>query len=314
MSDKRVEFRHLLEQVDFFCEHVLALQDLRKFETITVGNNGSILDPDTFPPSALFYLMARSRILCPTVRRLSLITRPEYATDTILGCLMEEALTYQRDEALGQGRSLNIEITVGLEALSPKATEEINKGFGRAEIEVLLERLQRWNNFSKTKSERRMPPELSFRGYFLLKPYPLSEDEAVQDVIDGMRFLTELQAKYEVKTVMHLNPVYVAAGTKLEEHYKLGEYFPPKPDLIGRVLLEVQSLWEGTNKKKIPRLCLGLSDEGMSVPGGSFVPPLDQQADALWGALRDFNADDSDRKRDAFGAVKSAMSAHGTAI
>jgi uncharacterized Fe-S cluster-containing MiaB family protein len=306
MSDKRVEFRHLLSQVNFFCEQVLALQDFRRFETLTVGNNGSILDSHTFPPSVLFYLMARSRLLCPHLRRLSLITRPEYVTDAILGCLMEEVSTYSGNNGPGESRSLDIEITVGLEALSPKANEEVRKGFGQAEIEDLLARLQRWNKMSQI-ADGKTSPKLSFRAYFLLKPYPLSDDEAVEDVIDGMRFLAKLQSAYEVKTAMHLNPVYVAAGTKLETHYNHGEYLPPKPELIGRTLLEIRALWEKMNPTKVPGICLGLSDEGMALPRGSFVPSPTLQAHTLWQALREFNAFDSDRKLEAFALVESAM-------
>ena len=316
MSSKRVEFRHLIDQIDWFCEHVLIPESFREFETVTVGNNGSILDPDTFPPSALFYLMARARALCPKLKRFSFITRPEYVTESILGCLMEEALTYV-DRPASEGPSLDIEITVGVEAISPKATKPMKKGFGKKEVEALGATLARWNETARSPhkedhrfAKRVSPPEFSLRGYFLLKPYPLDDEEAVGDVVAGFDFLSALRRKSGVRTTLHLNPTYVAKGTEVAVAVARGEdYSPPSVDVIARSLLAIRDfpLQTGLSQASI---CLGLSDEGMAEEGKSFVPPAELQAEgSLWQALSAFNADTSDNKHDGFARIDAAMTA-----
>jgi uncharacterized Fe-S cluster-containing MiaB family protein len=307
MSDTRVQFRHLIEQVDFFCERVLAPHDLRKLETITVGNNGSILDPHTFPPSVLFYILARVRLLCPRLRRLSLITRPEYATDSILGCLVNEALTYYADGPPALQRSLSFEIAVALDAVSPTTKDAVANGIGRAEIEGLMERLRHWNNFSKTQTQRPEPPQFSFRGYVLLKGCPPIGPEAIRNVVEGMNSLAEMQRAFEIHTVMQLSMGALTDDMREETHPLNTESLLPTRDLIGSALLEVRRLWDGTNEKERPSLCLGLSDENKALPRGVFKPPPMGQTDSLSCALFNFNGDTSEGKREAFEAIEAAM-------
>ena len=331
MSSPKVRYWHLIQQIDYFCENVLKLQGALGFESITIGNNGSILDPDTFPPSALFYLLARSRISCSTVRRFSFITRPEYATDSILGSLMEEALTYGRGRPKGGERKvakdatdgfasepateepeeaersdLDLELTVGLETLSREAQKFIGKGFGNGELKGLTMSLGKWNDYSRSEAERASAPAFSLRAYYLLKPYPLEGDEAIRDVLDGIAFLGALEKETGIRTTMHLNPVYVAKHTELVKVWKEKRYRPPSLELIGETLLAIRELAQKSDAP-VPRLCLGLSDEGMAEPEGSFVPSGAEAEGDLWRALLRFNEDRDEGKLKAFEAVASAM-------
>ncbi|MCU0694141.1 MAG: hypothetical protein MUF54_22340, partial [Polyangiaceae bacterium] len=77
---------------------------------------------------------------------------------------------------------------------------------------------------------------------------------------------------------MHLNPTYVAHGTSLAEAFAHGMYRPPTLQDVARAALHARG-------KQIS-VYLGLFDEGLAVPTGSFLRPGDDQ---LRERLEEFN-------------------------
>jgi uncharacterized Fe-S cluster-containing MiaB family protein len=98
------------------------------------------------------------------------------------------------------------------------------------------------------------------------KPVPgMSDDEAVEDIRKAIDYLGRVSNRFKTKINMHLNPTYVATGTALETAFRAGHYNPPQLEDVARAALAAQS-----NNISI---FIGLSDEGLAVPGGSFLRP-----------------------------------------
>jgi uncharacterized Fe-S cluster-containing MiaB family protein len=77
---------------------------------------------------------------------------------------------------------------------------------------------------------------------------------------------------------MHLNPTYVAIGTALEQAFHKGGYTPPSLESLRQAVLTARD-------KKIS-VFVGLNDEGLAVPGGSFIREGDE---ALVKRFEQFN-------------------------
>ena len=115
--------------------------------------------------------------------------------------------------------------------------------------------------------------------YFMQEPVPgMSDEDAVQDIRDGIDFLSEIAGRYRMKINMHLNPTYVAFGTKLAESFRNGTFTPPTLSDVVKATTHVQG-------KRISIL-LGFYDEGLAVPGGSFIRKGDEE---LTRRLEHFN-------------------------
>ena len=69
--------------------------------------------------------------------------------------------------------------------------------------------------------------------------------------------------KYQIKINMHLNPTYVAKGTLLEDSFSKQQYHPPFLSDVAKAALHA--------KDKSVTVYVGLSDEGLAVPNGSFI-------------------------------------------
>jgi radical SAM enzyme (TIGR01210 family) len=297
MSSDRVQLSDILAQIDSFCEEVLTQPGSEHLRVLAAGNNGSILDPATFPPSALLYLIAKVRRQLPGIRKYSLITRPEWAPEHVLKYLRDEMLTW----GFPPEEPAEVEIAIGLEAINPKATKLINKGFTENKVTVLARLLQRIND--SVGKESKAAARFSLKAYFLLKPPGLTDEESVADLADGLGYLNSLSQDFGLHATMHLNPMYVAEGTPLVEDFNNGRYLPPDERFIARALLSVDAaLFSGPTS-----LCLGLSDEGLAVKDGSFAPTA---ATALWLALRAFNADRSLGKQSSLAAIRTAYASN----
>ena len=303
-SSDKVTFPDIIKQIDFFCE--TQLDELQRqlndeaIEVMTIGNNGSILDTNTFPLSALFYLLARLRLKLPHMKKLGLVTEPQYVTDKIMYCLMDEFISWTNDK----NREKNfeeIEIAVGLETVAEKSRKWINKRFGIKQIESLFNRMSLANSHDQNEEALALP-QFSFKAYILLKPVPLSNEEAIEDVKNCIKLVAELGETYGIKTITHINPMYVAKGSPIERAIKQGiiHFTPPDTTTIAKALLAAKPYWTDKN-----RFCLGLSDEGLAVEGGSFIPT---ETDPLWTALNSFNHQSGQNMETAFSNLEQLLS------
>lgn len=242
-----VDFRALMAQIDFVYSKPGIVQKFNDIRQIVVSNNGSVLDEATFSSTALIYFIAKTNMLVPNLSTLTIETRPEYVDIAELEFI---------SRAIREGRTpTNLEIAIGLEAYDNRIRNKIfRKGLALATIEQLAEKLARHS--------------LRLKCYFMQKPVSgITDEEALQDVRDAIDYLDKLASRFGIKVNIHLNPTYVAVGSALEEAFKNGEYEPPYLRDVARAVMHA--------KEKNISVCIGLNDEGLAVPGGSFVRDSD---------------------------------------
>ncbi len=248
MSQFHVPFSALMNQVD----HVFSREDVRavrdKIRKVIISNNGSILDQETFSSTALMYLLARININLTQLKILTIETRPEYVEFAELEFIAR---------ALSENSSRpNLEIAVGFEAFDDRIRNDIfDKGLSLETFEMMV--------------KEAAPFGYHFKIYFMQKPVPgISDGDAVTDIKSGIDYLSGLSRRYNIRFNMHLNPTYVASGTQLETRFRQGDYTPPTLTDVARAALHAET--------KPVSVFIGLSDENLAVPGGSFIRPGDE--------------------------------------
>ena len=243
-----IGFKDIMKQTNFVFMNLLSDRQKIDLNKIILSNNGSVLDEDTLSTTALLYFIAQMNINCPNIKVLTMESRPEYVD-------IEELETIHR--AIREGETpTDIEIAIGFEAFDEKIrNEHFGKGLTLDVFEKLVEKLA----YHKFK----------LKTYFMLKPVPdLSEENAIKDIKDGIHYLDSIAAQYNIDINMHLNPTYAAIGTPLAEAFAAGTFVPPTLESVKRAIKQA----EGTRIS----IFAGLSDEGLAVPGGSFLRPGDE--------------------------------------
>jgi len=245
-----------MKQIDSVFNNILDDVDKSEISKFIVSNNGSVLDEHTFSTSALIYLIAKINLECPNVKVVSLETRPEHVE-------VEELEVLCR--ALSEGNSPTaLELAIGVEAFDDRIRNEIfNKGLNLDKIDKLTQMMAEVNE----RFHLRYPgkkSKLMLKTYFMLKPIPqLSEEDAIQDIQNGIEYLSILSDKYSIDVNMHLNPTYVAKGTLLEKEFRNGSFSPPMLQSVRKAVLN--------GKDKGITIFVGTNDENLAVEGGSFV-------------------------------------------
>lgn len=243
-----VGFRSIVRQVDhlFRDPGVRARQaELRK---VIISNNGSVLDEVTFASLSLMYLVTQICLHWPGVRVLCLETRPEYVD--------WEEMEWLSRALHDKETPSEIELAVGFEAYDEHARNGVmQKGFHLPTFEAMVEKMARYG--------------FRLKCYLMQKPVPgMSDAEAIADIQAAIRYLDGVAAQARIPINVHLNPTYVASGTRLEEAFRAGEYVPPTLRDVAQAVLESEG--------RAVSVFVGLSDEGLTVEGGSFLRAGDE--------------------------------------
>lgn len=258
-SSSHIGYKHIINQVDWLFSNEDVVKRRLEIKKIIVSNNGSVLDETTFSSTALMYLIAKANMNLPKLRVFSIETRPEYVD-------LEELAFLER--ALKEGDTpTSLELAIGFEAFDEKIRNEIfMKGLSLEVFEGFVGKMSKYRN-------------MSLKCYFMQKPVPgMTDEEGVSDIVQAIVYLGGISERFGVSINMHLNPTYVAKGTKLERSFQDGLYRPP-------YLLDVARAVCSAADKKIS-IFVGLFDEGLAVPGGGFIREGD---DGLVAALTCFN-------------------------
>jgi radical SAM enzyme (TIGR01210 family) len=243
MSSRLIKFKALMNQIDGVFSDPEVVRKKDSIKKVIVSNNGSILDEDTYSSTALIYLLAQLNGNLPNLKILSIESRPEYVDLAELE-FMSRALAEHEPP-------VNLEIAIGLEAFDDRIRNDVfHKGLPLKALDSLMEKMA--------------PFGFRLKVYFMQKPVPgMTDAEAVTDVKNAIEYLSQSSDQHRVGVNMHLNPTYVAAGTMLEAAFRKGEYVPPK-------LIDVAAAARHARGKSVS-IFIGLSDEGLSVKGGSFL-------------------------------------------
>jgi len=242
-SAHHVGYRFLIAQVDSLFENPEIAERHNLIRKVILSNNGSVLDEETFSSTALMYFLARLNLHLPNLSALSLETRVEYVDLAELEFLRR---------ALEEGdTATELELAIGFEAFDERIRNKVfQKGLSLREFEGLVEKIQ--------------PYGYRLKCYVMQKPVPkMSDADAVTDIKRAIDYLSGLSDRYRVRINLHLNPTYVASGTFLADAFRKGAYTPPRLVDVARSALYARD--------KPLSAFIGLSDEGLAVPGGSFI-------------------------------------------
>ena len=248
VSQSHVPFTALMQQVDNLFSDPQVQKHFSEIRKVIISNNGSVLDEDTFSSTALMYLIAKLNWHVPNLAVVCMESRPEYVDLAELEFI---------SRALDEGQTpTSLEIAVGFEAFDDHVRNDIfDKGLTLTAFESLVAKLARYN--------------FSLKCYFMQKPVPgITDEQAVADIQKAIDYLSQVSNDLGTKINMHLNPTYVATGTALETAFKSGEFDPPKLEDVARAACAA--------KDKNISVFIGLSDEGLALPGGSFLKPANQ--------------------------------------
>lgn len=258
MSQHHIGYRPLMAQMDYLFEQPEVAARGPTLRKAIISNNGSVLDEHTFSSTALIYLIARLNLHLPQLAVLSLETRTEYVDTAELEFIAR---------ALAEGETpTRLELAIGFEAFDDRIRNAVfQKGLALERFETLCRAVAQHGFHLKC--------------YFMQKPVPgMSDEEAVQDIHRAIDYLCDKSREHGVWINLHLNPTYVAFGTVLERCFQRGEYSPPRLRDVARAALHAEG--------KPITVFLGLSDEGLSCPGGSFIRPGEEP---VLRALEAFN-------------------------
>ena len=270
-ASQPVHYKHQINQVYWLMKQPDVKERADRIRKVIISNNGSVLDEATFSSNVLMYLTLHINRYLPHVNRLSIETRPEYVDPCELEFLARALREWENDAQL--------EIAVGVEVFDDRIRNDVLlKGLQMPVLERLVERMN--------------PYAYRLKCYLMQKPVPgMTGDEAIADIHNAIDYLSGLAKRYDkVPINIHLNPTYVARGTILEHAFARGEYAPP-------TLLDTVKAALHAEGKPIS-IFVGLDDEGLAVPGGSFRRAGDE---ALAEALETFNT------RQDFNVLKEAL-------
>jgi radical SAM enzyme (TIGR01210 family) len=257
-SEEFVGPRDVMEQ----CRRVfeLELSDAEKEETreLVLSNNGSVLDTNSFPLASLLYCCVQASHHLSGLKRIVLETRVEFIT--------EEFLALLKDVLNQQPQNVQLELAVGVEIFNDHLRNTIyRKGLTAKRLRTLAYQLAKH--------------KVGLRTYFMYRPLPeMTVDEAQGDIRAAAIFLDGLASDLGLQVTFHLNPTFVAANTPLAEAFSQGKYVPVRLTEVVELVAELQ--------KTSLRVYVGLNDEGLAVPGGSFVGEGEEH---LLDRLRQFN-------------------------
>lgn len=258
---RHIDFGDIMDQThSIFTEpDVLARAD--DIQKVIVSNQGSVLDEETFPTSALIHFVAKCNKHLPNMRVLTLESRPEYVDDIELEILAR---------ALEEGKTLTtLEIAVGVEVFDNDIRNLVfGKGLRLKTLDELVERLAKHG--------------FRLKCYFMFKPVVdahMTREQAIQDIHEAIRYLSDLTDRIPGSTIsIHLNPTYAARGTPLATAFLEKKYTPPH-------LIDVVRAVRFGDDRGIP-IFIGMNDEDLAVEGGSFIRPGDED---LLPILHKFN-------------------------
>lgn len=251
-TTRQMELDHFGDQIDFIFRNRQVQAQASEIAKVILSNQGSMLDEDTFPNLALFHLFYKMARRLQNLKIVCLESRPEYVDDIELEMLRRILREVRQD--------IQLEIAIGYEAHDDHLRQEcLKKG--------LVLRGDRPNSLEHL-CQRMAEHGFLLKCYFMQKPWPgMTDEQAIEDVQGGIAFLDEMAKKYGVQVSMHLNPTFAAEGTMLADAFREGQFVPPRLVDVARATLFAREM-------QVP-IFLGLNDEGLAVPGGSFLREKD---------------------------------------
>ena len=231
-------------------------------DRLTLANEGSIFDADTFPPDSLSRIVQSISAL-PGLSRLVFETRLEFVDRSRLDELRQ----------LSGGKTLDI--LTGFETHTPRIRDRV---LGKREpLSAFLLGLDRVAEASACLT-----------AYVLFKPDPhMSDEDAIVEAEQSICFLEEHCRARDVPLTVRLNPMYAARGTQWEKDAEEAGYSAPR-------LSDVLALARKASARGVP-VYLGLTSEGLASEDKTFRSREDfsnalLKSSILWNRVRQADA------------------------
>jgi len=222
-------------QMDYVISACSAEQraSVRRF---SLYNSGSVLDRRTVPTDALWYILDQLKDF-PSLAEVCLDTRCEFVED------------WELDELKRRLHGRRLALAVGYETADERIRNEVlRKGLTEATFQGLCRQLA-------AKGVR-------LKAYVMVKPdAALSEREGIEEAVRTLEHLADTGRLLGLEVEAHLNPTYVARGSRLEAEFQVKHYVPPRL----WSLVDIVSRMEGCG---VP-IQIGLHTEGLEVQGGT---------------------------------------------
>ena len=227
-SDGLVPEDQLNSQIIHTLTHYADALDV--IDRVSISNEGSVLDSATLPLVVLCDLI-EAVSLYPSVRRVVLETRPEFATRQVLRHLTKVTLPSQ------------LELLVGFETLDDNLRN------------VVLGKRQSRDSLLETLDAMRETELTHITSYILIKPgYDQTDQDGVAEAKRTIQYLKDQTELRGIQLSVRLNPMYVALDTRWGQKAKKASYKPPR-------LTDVLTVAEWAQSVGVPSY-IGLSAEG----------------------------------------------------
>lgn len=235
----------IMKQVSTCLDYELTQLERASIREVMLSNNGSVFDPRAMPVAALLFACAAAVDRLPQLKRIVFETRAEF--------VKSETLQLLRETLDASGRAIEMEVAIGVELFDERLR---NKAYRKGLTDATL----------RTAIRHAAQAGSGLRCYFMYRPLPgMTPATAAEDIRKALGFLDEIASTSKSEITMHINPTYVASDTPLEEAFRRGEYEPVDLD-------EVEALLATLSGHRVT-LYVGLNDEGLAIPGGSFLKP-----------------------------------------
>jgi hypothetical protein len=246
-SIKPISSACILDQFEFVVNELK--HSIGVLNRITVSNEGSVLDTDTFPQDALITI-AQCTSELKAMRTIVLETRLEFVSTD-----------YLNEIALANPK-VHIDVLTGFETLDPKIRDKIL--VKREPIDVFINGLDILSTIPS-----------SLTAYVLFKPSPyMTDTEALNEAENSIDFLKDKCKERNIPLTIRLNPMYAANGSKwFEMALQYKNFKPPR-------LSDVLELAERKRAEGV-KLYIGLSTEGLDDPHCTYRAREDFTKDLL---------------------------------
>jgi len=243
-EDILAQFEYVLDEL----KHSLSVLD-----RLTLSNEGSVLDIDTFPEDAMLTI-ARCAKELRRIRTLVLETRLEFV-DPIYIKQVKEA-----------DPRATINILTGFETRDPYIRDEIL--YKQESLDMFLGGLDKVGESGA-----------DLTAYVLYKPSPnMTDKDAFIEAEDSINYLVEQCRRRGIPLTVRLNPMYAARRSRWAKIARTTpEYKPPRLSDVLR--LAVKKASEGV------KIYVGLSTEGLEEPWGNYIVREDYSQELLKQAI-----------------------------
>ena len=248
-----VSFEDVKSQLDGALE--FARSDRESIGQVSLGNEGSMLDEQTFPRDQLEYVLRRSASL-PGVKSIVLETRSEFVSEPLL------------DDLLRWCSPARLTLKIGLESADERVRQRI---------------LRKRMDLRQFKSVVHMLGDkgIALAAYVLIKADPAHSDAAGrEDAIATCEYLKELCRDAGTPLTLRVNTMYRAAGSAWALWAERSGWSPPS-------IFDLATVMRAVREDDVP-VYAGLSEEGLATADGHFEAREDFEQSAL-ATLEQYN-------------------------